>query len=309
LAPTNLVWIIGRTQTNGKHDYEAVHALQNNYKLTPLQAWRTTYNPPSEVPVSKDVDMTTPPATQVAKMDVVRFFNRLNELMRNNPASRADSVILRGLATLGIFPGKRFKLSGLNESLAKGFEAGFWTGHQRILEEAQEPHGTVINGWDFMNNVGQYGTDYLWRAVVAMIGLGANLPDDAVYPRATHDSQGEPLNGRNRYVIRFEKGQLPPVAAFWSITMYNSKQLLVKNPINRYAIGDRDSLHFESDGSLMLFVQHSSPGAQLESNWLPAPDDSFNLIMRLYWPSKEVINGSWKPPRIEHLAAEARRAA
>jgi hypothetical protein len=139
--------------------------------------------------------------------------------------------------------------------------------------------------------------------------LGANLPEDAVYPRATKDSNGQPFNGASRYAIRFAKGQLPPVGAFWSITMYNSNQFFVNNPIGRYAIGDRDKLKFNDDGSLTLYVQSDSPGKEKESNWLPAPKDSFSLFMRLYWPKKEILDGSWLPPAVVNQAAEVRQVA
>ena len=128
--------------------------------------------------------------------------------------------------------------------------------------------------------------------------IGPNLPEDAVYPHAKVDSDGKPLTGANRYVVHFPKGQLPPVDAFWSLTMYNAKQAFVNNPIDRYAIGDRDKLKFNEDGSLTLYVQHESPGKEKESNWLPAPKDSFNLFMRLYRPKKEILDGSWKPPAV-----------
>jgi hypothetical protein len=142
---------------------------------------------------------------------------------------------------------------------------------------------------------------FLFRSVVALIGLGANLPEDAIYPRATEDTDGQPLTGANRYVVHFPTGQLPPVNAFWSLTMYNSKQFFVHNPIDRYAIGDRDKLKFNDDGSLTINIQHESPGKEKESNWLPAPKDSFNVFMRLYWPKKEIVDGVWKAPGVERV--------
>ena len=159
----------------------------------------------------------------------------------------------------------------------------------------------MVNGWDVMGDLGRYGTNYLFRSVVAQVGLGANLPEDAIYPRATHAAGGQPLNGANRYVIVFPRGQLPPVRAFWSITMYNAKQFFIANPMDRYAIGDRDKLKFNEDGSLTLYIQTESPWKDLESNWLPAPKDSFNLFMRLYWPKQEIIDGTWKPPAVKKV--------
>jgi hypothetical protein len=161
-----------------------------------------------------------------------------------------------------------------------------------------------------MVDVGRYGTDYLWRAAVAHVGLGANLPEDAMYSIARSSADGHLLHGVNLYEITFLKGQLPPVSAFWSITLYNSKHLFTKNAIKRYAIGSRDRLKYRDDGSLSIYVQYGSPGMDRESNWLPAPLDTFSLMMRLYWPKKEALDGIWRPPAIERIAmASLRRAA
>src|SRR5262249_16807925 len=151
------------------------------------------------------------------------------------------------------------------------------------------------------DNVGKFGTDYELRAMVALLGLGANLPEDAIYPHTIIDTHGQPLNGKNSYVIHFRKGQLPPAKAFWSITPYNSKQFFIPNAIGRYAIGDRDNLKMGADGSLTIHPSQASPGADRESNWLPVGNDAFNLIMRLYWPKPEAINGTWKVPGVERL--------
>jgi len=134
---------------------------------------------------------------------------------------------------------------------------------------------------------------------VALYGFGANLPEDAIYPNARVDGHGRPLNGAQRYVLHFAKGRTPPVNAFWSVTMYNSKQAFVPNPISRYAIGDRDRLKFNPDGSLDLYIQNESPGKDKDSNWLPAPKDDFNLILRMYWPQEAVLKGAWKPPGVQ----------
>jgi hypothetical protein len=308
-APTSLVWIIGRTQTNGKEDYAAVNAIQDKYKLRPLSAFGKVTTAAARPAVDPSIDMKTPPVQQVAQMDANTFFLRLNILMKDNPPVAADSDDLKRFAPLGIAPGKPFDLKSLDPAIAKSLKEGVRSGLAKIVAEAKKTHGEVLNGWEFMADVGRYGTNYLWRAVVALVGLGANLPEDAVYPRATKDAGGQPLTGANEYVIRFGKGQLPPVGAFWSITLYNSKQFFVPNPINRYAIGDRDELKFDDDGSLTIYVQNESPGKDKESNWLPAPKDSFNLFMRLYWPKKEILEGKWRPPEIERLADVAERVA
>jgi hypothetical protein len=300
-SPTNMVWLLGRTQTNGKEDYAAVRAIQDQYKLTPLSAWGKDYKPPDNAPVAAGIDVKTPPVEQVAKMDAATFYARLNTLMKDNPPANADASAVNSIAAIGVAPGTTFDLKSLDPAVAKSVEGSVKTAQAKIVAEARKPHGKKVNGWDVMTNLGRYGTDYLFRSVVAIVGLGANLPEDAIYPRATEDTDGQPLTGANSYVVHFPKGQLPPVNAFWSLTMYNSKQFFVQNPINRYAIGDRDKLKFNDDGSLTINIQHESPGKEKESNWLPAPADQFNMFMRLYWPKKEIEDGAWKMPGVERV--------
>ncbi len=124
------------------------------------------------------------------------------------------------------------------------------------------------------------------------------MADDAVYPISLAGSDGEPYHGRNRYVLHFEADEFPPVRAFWSLSLYTAEAYFSENLINRYAIGDRDELKLNADGSLDLYIQHESPGAERESNWLPAPADEFNLTMRLYWPEIDALTGDWNPPPV-----------
>jgi hypothetical protein len=298
-SPTHMVWLIGRTQTNGKEDYAAVHAIQDQYRLTPLSAWGRPYAPPTRVPVLADVDVKTPPAQQVARMNAATFFARLNALMKDNPPAAADAGALERFAAVGVVPGKPVHLASLEPVVAEALEQSVLRALTKIIAEARKPHGRTINGWHVSISGGAYGRDYLLRAAVALLGLGASLPEDAIYPHATTDSQGAPLTGAHRYVIRFPAGQLPPVNAFWSLTLYNDKQAFVENPLGRYAIGDRDPLAFNDDRSLTLYIQHESPGKDKEPNWLPAPPDSFNVVMRLYWPGKSIVDGTWKIPPLE----------
>lgn len=308
-SPTNMVWIIGRTQTNGKSDYAAVHDIQNKYKLAPLSSFGQQYSVPDSMPVNPNIDMTTAPVDQVTRMDAVTFFGRLNALMKNNPPASADAEAIKRFAEIGIAPGRAFDLKDLDSSITQQIVGGARDAMARIFAAGKKPHGKNIGGWQFLPSVGRYGTDYFWRSVVALVGLGANLAEDAIYSRATTDAKGELLTGANQYLVHFQKGQLPPVGAFWSITMYNASQFFVPNPIDRYAIGDRDTLKFNDDGSLTLYIQNESPGKDKETNWLPAPKHSFNLLMRLYWPKKEILNGIWKPPNLERKAAEVKRVA
>jgi hypothetical protein len=159
--------------------------------------------------------------------------------------------------------------------------------------------GTFENGWVFTTKTGIYGTDYLQRALITAIGLGANRPRDAIYPTSEEDATGKPYDGSKQYVMHFAKGQTPPVDGFWSLTMYDDKYFFVDNPLNRYTLSSRFNFKYNADGSLDLYLQNENPGAEKESNWLPAPKGRFILMLRLYWPeahTPSIINGTWKIP-------------
>ncbi len=299
-SPTAMVWMIGRTQTNGPSDYAAVHVVQDGFRLAPLSSFGKPYTPPAGK-VDPSVDMRTPPVEQLKKMSTATFFNRLAALMKANPPPASEAPVLAKLKAIGVVPGEPFDPSKLDPAVAAGLERSLSVALQQLLA-ASKVSGAPVNGWRVPPMVlGQYGADYGTRAVVALIGLGANLPQDAVYPSAYIDGAGQPLDGANRYVIHFAKDATPPVHAFWSITMYDPDSFFVANPIDRYAIGSWMPLKKNADGSLDLYVQHESPGKDQESNWLPAPAGGFNVTMRLYWPTehaRSIIDGSWKPPAL-----------
>jgi hypothetical protein len=303
-SPTALVWIIGRTQTNGKADYAAVHAIQDGYKLTPLSAWGKPYTPPKDVPTDPKVDMKTSPVELVAAMDASTFFNRLAKLMKDNPPAAADGPIVSRMASIGIVPGQPFDPNKNGADVAKAISDGVDDGKKRAVELGKNPGiGKVVNGWMLLTSgMGDWGANYDARAGVALVGLGANLVADAFYPLTRVDGDGQPLNGANKYTLHFDKGQTPPVNAFWSLTMYNARQAFVANPLDRYAIGDRDRMNFNPDGSLDVYIQHDSPGKDKEANWLPADAASFNVVMRMYWPKETAFNGSWNPPPIHKVS-------
>ncbi|HEY7574552.1 MAG TPA: DUF1214 domain-containing protein, partial [Thermoanaerobaculia bacterium] len=148
-------------------------------------------------------------------------------------------------------------------------------------------------------------TNYIQRALITAVGLGANLPQDAVYPTSEVDADGKPYSGANRYVLRFEKDQMPPVDGFWSLTMYDRNYFFVDNPLHRYTVSSRNKFVPNADGSVDIYIQNESPGKGKEANWLPAPGDKFILMMRLYWPKEtppSLLDGTWKIPGIKQAS-------
>ncbi|MEE8624932.1 MAG: DUF1254 domain-containing protein [Acidiferrobacterales bacterium] len=296
-SPTNVGWIIGRTQTNGAADYKNVHRIQEGYKLTPLSQWGKSYTPPSKVAVNSTWDMKTPPPVQVARMSAKTYFELFAKLLEDNPPHELDWNMVEQLKQIGIIPGEDFDFSKLSAEAQGALERAVGDAQKMIVEKQT---GEAVNGWQFARELmGNYGTSYLRRAYIALIGLGANVPEDAVYPMSNVDSEGQPYNGSQRYVLHFDKGELPPTRGFWSLSMYDDEMYFVDNPIRRYAIGDRDKLQFNKDGSLDIYIQHASPGKVKESNWLPAPEGDFDLVLRAYWPMLEVLAGGWNPPAVK----------
>ncbi len=297
-APTNMVWIIGRTYCDGTpEDYVKVHAIQDQYKVTPLSAYGKPYTPPKGT-VDPSIDMKTPVRDQVNAMAAASFFKKLAQLMQDNPPAKADAPMVEKLKKLGIVPGVAFDISKLDANAVKGLNQSVKAGLEKIKEQ-EKVGGIDKNGWLFSLKTGVYGTDYLQRAFITAVGLGANLPEDAVYPMAHVDSKGKRLNGANKYVIHFAKEKMPPVKGFWSLTMYDEQMFFVQNPLNKYTVSPRNHLTFNQDGSLDLYVQHDSPGKEKENNWLPAPTGNFNLMFRFYWPEEPIIKGKWNPPGVE----------
>jgi hypothetical protein len=300
-SPTNMGWIIGRTQTNGPDDYAAVRAIQDGFKLVPLSSFGKPYAPPAGT-VDPNVDMKTAPVDQLKAMSSTAFFSRLAKLLEDNPPPAAEAPVLAKLAAIGIVPGEAFDPSKLDPAVAKGLEQSVSTALAK-LTAASKATGAPVNGWRVPPMIlGNFGTEYGARAVVALVGLGANLPADAVYPSVFIDADGQPFDGANKYVIRFEKDSTPPVNAFWSVTMYDANSFFVPNAINRYAVSSWMPFRKNADGSLDIYVQSESPGPDKEVNWLPAPANGpFNMTLRMYWPKEQapsIIDGTWKPPAV-----------
>ncbi|MDW5288924.1 DUF1254 domain-containing protein [Formosa sp. PL04] len=294
-SPTSMVWTLGRTQANGPKDYPAVHKIQDGYKITPLSAWGTDYTAPAGV-VNPNINMD-PPIKQLEAMSTTEFFNALTELMVKNPAYAEDAPVLEKLAMIGVVPGEKFDLSKLDPAVAKALENVV---PMALGKLKTAPLAAPVDGWEVPPaKVADAGTDYGLRAVVAMIGLGANITADAIYPNAFEDADGNKLNGENNYVLHFDKGETPPTNSFWSLTMYNAESFFVENPINRYNIAGWMPLKYNDDGSLDVYIQKESPGKAKESNWLPAAAGTFSVTLRVYWPKETMIDGSWKTPGIK----------
>ncbi len=300
-SPTAIVWLLGRIYCTGTpEDYEAVHKMQNEVSIVPLSAYGKPYTPPAGN-VDPSIDMKKPVRDQVNALDASAYFNLLASLMKDNPPSRADGPILAKMAHLGIAPGKPFDRSKLDPAVAKALADVPKLGFEKIMAHFKTA-GALENGWMFTTKTGLYGTDYLQRALVTAIGLGANRPQDAIYPTSETDSEGKAYDGSQKYVMHFEKGQMPPVHGFWSLTMYNAEYFFVDNPLNRYTLSERNKFKINADGSVDLYLQNDNPGAEKESDWLPAPKGKFILMLRLYWPKERtpsIINGTWKIPPVK----------
>ncbi|MEG6549301.1 DUF1254 domain-containing protein [Desulfocurvibacter africanus] len=293
-SPTRWIWIIGRIQTNGKQDYAAVRKIQAGISLTPLSAWGKGSHIPPKGTVDPAVDMKTPPPAQVAKMDAATFFSRFAWITKHNPPYFYDYPVVHRMERIGLIPGQEFNPASLPPAIRKAVEEAYMQARLTLAAGA----GEGKPGWIYYTRGGAYGTDYLLRATVALHGLGMNLPQDAVYLAISTDSRDRPLSGEHRYVIRLDKGE-PPVDAFWSVTVYDKEGYFVPNPLDRYALGDRDKLVRNPEGSVELYLQPTSPGKGQESNWLPTPKGQFNLLLRLYSPKDEALDGSWTPPPVE----------
>ncbi|MGW4352180.1 DUF1254 domain-containing protein [Nocardia sp. NPDC004582] len=297
-SPTRRGNIIGRTQTNGPEDYDAVHKIQAGYKLTPLSKWgKGDYTPP-EGKVDSSVDMKTPPPVQIDKMDAVTFWNGFAALLEDNPPGPYDYPIMQQLRRAGFTPGKGFDLAKASNDIRDAYTRATTDGNALVHQLGAQASGKGQPGWIYSTTGGAFGVDYNARAAVANFALGENLPQDAVYPSGTTDATGAPLDGANNYVMHFDAGKLPPVQGFWSLTAYDADGYLIPNPINRYAIGDRNKFTPNPDGSVDLYLQATSPGPDKEANWLPVATGPFTLMMRLYWPQQSVIDRTWTPPAV-----------
>ena len=296
-APTPYVWIIGRTKTDGPADYAAVNEIQAELKVTPLSRWGKAAEPVVGT-VDPGVDMKTPPKITVDTMPAGKFFAYAAEILKLQPPHITDQPILAQMQRIGIERGKSFDIDKVDPAIKAGLETAPEDA-MKLMAWKVPSLARVVNGWSMnTDTMGVYGNYYLKRAIITQFGLGANLPEDAIYPINLADDTGKPLDGGSAYVLHFDKGATPPVNAFWSVTLYDAEGYQVANSLNRFAVSSWMPFKYNPDGSLDLYFQNASPGADKEANWLPAPKGPFNLTMRLYAPKSDALTGKWNPPPV-----------
>ena len=303
-SPTGMVWLLGRIYCTGTpEDYKAVHAVQDKVTAVPLSSYGKPYkSEPGKVDASWESKKSV--RDQVHELDGNAYFKLFAELLKTNPPTAEDAPMVATLAKVGIVPGQDFDAAKLDSATTKGISDAPKPAQEKIMAHFKQA-GTFENGWIFTTRTGLYGTEYLQRALVTAIGLGANRPQDAVYPTSEVDADGKPYSGANKYVMHFDKGEMPPVDGFWSLTMYNGEYFFVDNPLNRYTVSSRSKFKPNADGSVDIYIQNESPGKDKEANWLPAPKDKFILMLRLYWPKEKapsIIDGSWKIPPVKQAS-------
>lgn len=292
---TASVLTIGRTLVAGPDDLANVRRLQDQYTLTPLSLWD---KPNAVVPEDRDVFKPIDP-----KSDALAEWKTMNLAMTQDPPNEGHTATVKTFEQISIGPGQDVERA--DTATKRGLARAAIEGRKLLNEVIRSGDlGTKINGWNIPpKSFGRAGLadDFLLRGSLQCLGgIIANDPAEAMYLNTTTDATGEPLTGTKRYSLRFPPGQLPPVKAFWSITMYDPTYNLVANPINRYAIGNRtQGLKSDPDGGLTLIIQGDSPGGGMESNWLPSPPNGdFFVILRTYMPSQAIIDHTWHPPGI-----------
>jgi hypothetical protein len=297
-SPTPWILILGRTLADGADDLPAVHALQAQYRLTPLSFWG---KPEAQLPESRDV--YKPALSLTGIDDPLGPWKALNAMLAENPPAAHHEVLLKQFATIGIGPG--LDIEQQPDVVKKTLQRVLGVGTQLLRQQFMSGvWATFVNGWRYPpSNEGRFGDEFLERAAdQSLAGIAANDPAEAVYLVNLTDNFGKPLTGAHRYEITFPKGYEPPADAFWSMTVYGSDYNLIPNQINRYSIGDRTpGVKKNADGGTTFYFQNESPGPDKESNWLPTGSEAWFTILRIYIPQPEVINVEWKCPPITEV--------
>lgn len=307
-SPTNMAFISGRIQTDSREDgMKNVLPVQKKLKLIPLSRYEENNYEPFDKDADKIIDMSSP-VEQIFKMDIISYFNLLNALMTDNPPYESDKAFLGSIKYLKISPGEEFDLELFDEEERQAVSMIPETVKKRF-EDAYAVK-EFFNGWEilpFAANAHQ-GEDYEKRALKVYGGIRIDLPEDAVIMKRAADDEGIKFDGKNKYVLRFEKDLLPPVDAFWSLTLYDGKNLFNDNALNRYSVSERKTLKRAKDGSLEIYIQNDNPGKSKESNWLPAPKEGlFSLVFGAYWPQKTIIKKQWSVPAVKKQAGSNKK--
>ncbi|MGB6671754.1 MAG: DUF1254 domain-containing protein [Candidatus Nitrosopolaris sp.] len=307
-SPTNLAWLINHILVKSPSDLANVLALQDKISVKPLSVFQgktvaaNTQQPSTltaNVSSSSSKQVPIGPQPYLIAPTGIKIYDEIGKAMIGNPLNPPDPVLVTKMASIGIGPGKTPSVEA-NDTIKAALQTGIVEG-QKMIDARVANIGELVNGWLIAPAAGVFGTDYLLRAATTQVALGSHIAQEALYPLTFTDKEGKPLTGANNYTIHFNAP--PPVNAFWSITMYNNKSLFVDNPINRYKIGKyTEGLKNNTDGSVDIYIQHATPGADKESNWLPAPatsvSNTFNLVIRTYLPGEQVLNGTWTPPPV-----------
>lgn len=280
-----------RTAVDGPDDVKNVALIQDQMELAPLSKHLGL---PTPKPASK---ITFPPYNAEDLYAKPELLALMNTFLGWQYPTLEEAPLMNRLARINVGPGCSFRFSDFDPEIQQAIQEGTAAGHKKI-EEKGNSLGERIDGWEYTPPMGVYGTDYLFRSAVAWKFIYTNSPEEALYPIAEADSEGMELSGNNNYVLHFPAGHLPPVDAFWSMTMYHAdSRLMVHNAIKRYSIGDRTKdLNFGDDGSLTIYVQHEDPGEEKRSNWLPAPTGDFYIICRMYMPQGPALTGKYRLP-------------
>jgi hypothetical protein len=295
-SDTDLALVLYRTQLFGPSDLDNVKKIQAGYQVAPLSVY---LNQPSPAPAPA-IDFA-PPLTSDQQKTSPQFFDILNFALRYAPTLPAEQAMRDRFATIGIGPDGDFDADKLSPEMRSAIEAGMADAWAELGALKKDKIDTgQVGAADFFGTAQYLNGNYLYRMAGAALGIYGNSKDEALYPGTSVDSTGQPLTGADTYTYRFASGQLPPVNAFWSLTMYALPQSeLVANPIGRYLVNSPmlSSLVKDPDGGITLYLQKDSPGADKEANWLPAPDGPFQVILRLYWPKPDALNGQWQAPK------------
>lgn len=297
--PTESGWIIGRIQVNGPDDILAVVAIQQQLSAMPLSTYGQPYTAPENTDLHPDWPKNQEVAAYIHNLSPQQYWDLYYSSLSHNQPRPEDENLLDRLANIGWTPDEKLELNRLPAAERARWQNAWSTALSKIEVDLG---AQMVNGWQIArSDIGAYGTSYSARAVVAHGGLGANVPQDAIYPATRVDGGNAALQSDCDYALHFSKDQVPPVHAFWSLTMYNEKGFFVDNPINRYAVRG-ESLQKNPDGSIDIAIRRRPPDGGRQTNWLPAPAaGDFNLMLRLYWPDISILDGSWNPPAVTRV--------